>query len=159
MGMPAKPDISFQKHPDGDIWMSAKFSNEFEMSVARGSQLAMITTIVEAITTRYVEERFADIVAKIDENAIVAAVVEEIKKRVVNAMGIVETPEEKRKKEDLRILALQTGVCPECKANFKTNRDWGIFPALNPEKAEYLREHNINLGTGHKNDCPLNGAR
>ena len=157
--MPNEPEISVYPQPDGGLVLSAKFSNEFEMSVARGMQLGMLTEIVQLIAARYVEEKFADIVAQIEGGTIATAVVEEIKQRVVNAMGIVQTPEDKRKAEELRTLSLQAGICPECNANFQTNRNWGAFPALNPEKAEYLREHNINLGTGHKNDCPLKGAR
>jgi hypothetical protein len=157
--MPTQPHISFHQDPDGGLWMSAKFSNEFEMSVARGSQLAMLSTIVEAIAARYVEEKFADIVAKIDGDAIATAVVEEIKKRVVNAMGIVENPEEKRKHQYVTAFMISSGICPECGEDFKHNTDWSAFPALNPEKAESMRERNIDFNTGHKRTCLWDGAR
>ncbi len=119
----------------------------------------MLTEIVQLIAARYVEEKFADIVAQIDGGTIATAVVEEIKQRVINAMGIVQTPEDNQAQKNCVRCLFRPGYARNATTNFQTNRNWGAFPALNPEKAEYLREHNINLGTGHKNDCPLKGAR
>ena len=157
--MPNEPiQISFYVHPDGVPRLISQVRTNSQMSIARGSQLAMLSIIVEAIAARYVEEKFADIIAKIDGGTIATAVVEEIKQRVVNAMGIVQTPSEKQMQADMRNNKLANGICPECNEDFRHNKDWNFAPALNPEKAESLRERGIDFDTGHKNNCPLKGA-